>query len=146
MDNLDPILRGVGLVGAIASAYWVWQDSRRLKQRGAPVSRGLWTVLTALAWLPTLPAYLFLRSRYWRAQLGPASELEPAKSPGHSSEPRAETEPKCSEAAIRTLAQAYAGRSRNEAWRELQEHYYRHSCADELDLDRFEEIVADVLR
>lgn len=145
-DSVALLMKGLALIGASGAAYWVSQDAGRLHRRGVKVSRRLWVVLVFLGWIPALPAYLALRKWYWLKQAGP--EPEPESQPHEAPAPASAEElaDPCSEQTIRTLVREHAGRSPREAWRELHEHYYRHACADEMELDRFEELVAESLR
>jgi membrane protease YdiL (CAAX protease family)/tetratricopeptide (TPR) repeat protein len=59
----------LGILVAIVLAGMVNADARRLSDRGARLSPGLWAILVFLVWPIVLPLYLLLRYTLWKAQI-----------------------------------------------------------------------------
>ena len=54
------------------AAWWVWQDAKRLKEKGAHLTPDLWGILVLVIWLVALPSYLILRRTTWRREIDPS--------------------------------------------------------------------------
>ena len=77
-DSVESFVRFLGLAISLFSAYWVWQDSNRLKRNGANITPSVWAILVFLLWLVSFPVYLLLRRTTWRSQM---SALQQAGNP-----------------------------------------------------------------
>ena len=69
-ESSELLLRSLGFVISFLGAFWVWNDSRRLKASGASLTPLVWVILVFLSWFVSLPAYLLLRRWYWKNQPG----------------------------------------------------------------------------
>lgn len=144
---MDVLLSSIGIAGGAFGALWVWRDASTLRQRGASVSPVLWTTLTFFAWIVSLPGYLWLRKRVWMRE----DVVDLAEAPetfGGSSDQAEEAKTAtnaCGEETLRELVRELRGHDATEIWQRLQEHYRAHSCADVLDVGRFEEVVVSEL-
>jgi hypothetical protein len=56
----------------LLAARWVWQDAKRLKEKGANLTPELWGILVFVIWLVALPSYLILRRTTWRREIDPS--------------------------------------------------------------------------
>ncbi len=147
-ESNELLFRSLGLLVSVAGAFWVWQDSRRLRASGASLTPPVWTVLVFLFWFVSLPAYLLLRQWSWKKQIevsGGASQLRPGADDGRAPAEIEDPEEVCSEAAIRALAGDLSHLPAAEAWQKIRHVYHENACADLVDVDRFEEIVLETL-
>jgi carbon starvation protein CstA len=75
-DSIESLVRFVGLAISVFSAYWVWQDSNRLKKNGVNITPIVWAALVFVFWLVSLPVYLILRRTTWRSHINPLQEVD----------------------------------------------------------------------
>jgi hypothetical protein len=75
-ESIKPLFQFFGLAVSLFGAYWVWQDSNRLKRNGAHLTPAVWTLVVFLFWLVSLPIYLLLRRTTWRSHVSSALEAD----------------------------------------------------------------------
>ena len=80
MIDLSQVLTkaAIHLTVSILAASWVWRDARKLKEKGADLSPGLWTALVCLLLIVSLPIYFVLRQTTWRIQMRQREESDPS--------------------------------------------------------------------
>lgn len=150
MEVLRVLSAALAILISIPAAVWVWDDSKRLKSVGANLTPSLWAIMTLLAWLPSLAAYLLVRRFKWQVQLEDQGRKLPAlRSVSQAFEPETrpvKAEEAVSEASIRSLAKSLHHLPRNQALATMRDAYYQASDSDSMDIGRFEELAIQALR